>query len=31
MNHHFVAYGSWKTYDAYMDHFMAKHTRKLRE
>ncbi|GIL66452.1 hypothetical protein Vafri_19966 [Volvox africanus] len=31
MNHHFVAYGTWESYDAYMDHFMSKHTRKLRE
>ncbi|KAG2489749.1 hypothetical protein HYH03_011856 [Edaphochlamys debaryana] len=31
MNHHFIAYGSWKSFDAYMDHWMAKHTTKLRE
>ncbi|EFJ43237.1 hypothetical protein VOLCADRAFT_106870 [Volvox carteri f. nagariensis] len=31
MNHYFVAYGTWESYDAYVDHFMAKHTLKLRE
>ncbi len=30
-NHHFIGYGTWDSFDAYMDHFMTKHVRKLRE
>lgn len=29
VNHHFVGYGTWKSYDAYLDHFLSGHTRKL--
>ncbi|KXZ54043.1 hypothetical protein GPECTOR_5g152 [Gonium pectorale] len=31
MNHHFVAYGTWESYDAYLDHFTSRHMRKLRD
>ncbi|PNH04715.1 hypothetical protein TSOC_009096, partial [Tetrabaena socialis] len=31
LNHHFMAYGSWETYDDYWDHFTSKHVSKLRQ
>ena len=30
-NHHFYAYGTWKSFDDYLDHFRSKHIRRLRE